>query len=266
MSKTSIDSLFSQVDESKAFAVPESWTQGRTVYGGLSAALLLRALENKVSSEKLLRSLTVAFSAPTLPNVNFEIQTELLREGRTIAQWQARLIQDGTICVQVQAVFGISLESDLQIHSFTAPEIPSVDQAMVYPTKDAPGFTQYFDMAQSQGDLPVSGGNSLELGGWMRIKGINDGSHSLSICHLVATIDVWPPATMMQLEEMKAGSTINWTMQFPQLMPEILGQDYLGYQAEIKYSEGGFGITHAKIWNAKSELLAFSQQTIIIYG
>ena len=263
MTNVYIDALFSKVDEGNAFSVPGSWTQGRTVYGGLSAALLLRALEKEVSSDKLLRSLNVAFSAPTLPDVDFEIQTELLREGRTIAQLQARLIQDGTVCVQIQAVFGLPLESALIVHSFEAPDIPSVNGAMHYPTHDSPGFTQFFNMAQSEGDLPVSGGNSLLLGGWMRFK---DAPEKITIAHLIAMIDVWPPATMMQLTEMKAGSTVNWTMQFPQPMAEILAEDYLGYQAEIKYSEGGFGITHAKVWNAKNELVALSQQTIIVYG
>lgn len=267
MSQILIDELFTLVEKNietvSAFSVPESWTQGRTVYGGLSAALLLKALEQKVASDKSLRALNVAFSAPTMPNEAFEIQTELLREGRTIAQWQARLIQNNTICVQVQAVFGLPLESNLSIHAFKAPEIPSLEKAMIYPSDNAPGFTQYFVMAQSQGDLPVSGGKSLALGGFMKFK---QAPQKITVAHLVAMIDVWPPATMMQMKELKAGSTVNWTMQFPQPMAEIATNEFVGYQAEIQYSEGGFGITHAKIWNAKNELLALSQQTIIVYG
>lgn len=262
-SNITIDELFAKVETGKPFSAPNSWTQGRTVYGGLSAAFLLRALENEVSPEKSLRSLNVAFSAPTKPEVEFEIQTELLREGRTIAQWQARLVQSGTICVQVQAVFGLPLESSLTVKSFEAPDIPNIDKAMVYPTDNSPGFTQHFDIAQSQGDAPVSGGSSLTLGGWMKLK---QSVESFSASYLVAIIDVWPPATMMQMTEMKAGSTVNWTLQFPQPMPSVKANEYLGYQAEIQYSEGGFGITHAKVWNTNNELLALSQQTIIVYG
>jgi len=263
MSKIFIDELFNKVDQAQPFSVPATWTQGRTVYGGLSAALLLRALEKQVSGNKSLRALNVAFSAPTMPDQIFEIETELLREGKTIAQWQARLKQNGTICVQVQAVFGLALESTLVIQPFMAPAIPSVEQAMIYPSANAPGFTQYFVMAQSQGDLPVSGGKSLALGGWMKYK---DAPKQMSMAHLVAMIDVWPPATMMQMTELKAGSTVNWTMQFPQPVATMNAEDFVGYQAEIQYSQGGFGITHAKIWNAQNELLALSQQTIIVYG
>lgn len=267
MSKIGIDELFSLleacIEQAKTFSLPATWTQGRTIYGGLSAALLLRALEKKVSSDKSLRALNVAFSAPTMPDEPFEIQTELLREGRTIAQWQARLIQNDKVCVQVQAVFGLALESNLTIHAFKAPDILDVEKAMIYPSENAPGFTQYFVMAQSQGDFPISGGKSLELGGWMKYK---EPPKKITIAHLVAMIDVWPPATMMQMSELKAGSTVSWTLQFPQPMADINPEEFIGYQATIQYSESGFGITHAKVWNARHELLALSQQTIIVYA
>lgn len=263
MSQIFIDELFQQARELDQLSVPASWTQGRTVYGGLSAAMLLECLLTKVDASKSLRALNVAFSAPTMPDESFSIETELLREGRTIAQWQARLIQNDTVCVQVQAVFGLPLDSSLNLQPFEAPDIPGHEQAMHYPTQNQPGFTQYFDMAQSQGDLPVSGGSSLQLGGWMRFR---QAPAQFTLSHLVAMIDVWPPATMMQMSEMKAGSTVNWTLQFPQPMPSISVDAYVGYQAQIEYSASGYGITHARIWSPAGELLALSQQTVILYG
>jgi acyl-CoA thioesterase len=258
-----IDELLALAESGKKISIPESWTQGRTVYGGLSAAMLFSALEKKVDPQKSLRVLNVAFSAPTMPNETFEISTELLREGRTIAQWQASLVQSGTVCVQIQAVFGLSLESDVNIDIFEAPELPGLEEGTKFPTKDHPGFTQYFEMAQSQGDLPVSGGDSLYLGGWMKYR---QSLIEFTRAHLIALIDVWPPATLMHLKELKAGSTVNWTMQFPQELAQVKQGEYVGYQNHIEYSEGGFAITHAKVWNAQGELLALSQQTVIVYA
>jgi len=258
-----IDEIFKLVEKEESFSLPASWTQGRTLYGGLTAAMLLKALESKVDVSKSLRALNIAFSAPTMPDLKFSIQTELLREGKSIAQWQARLIQNGVVCVQVQAVFGMPVATDLEIHTFLAPDVGVLENARFYPGEGAPGFTQYFEMGQTQGEPPLAGGSSLYLGGYMRFR---HQPQKMSVCHLVAAIDVWPPATMMQMKTLKAGSTVNWTMQFPQPLPEMDVKTFLGYQAKIEFSRDGFGITHARIWNAQGELLALSQQTIIVYG
>jgi len=79
-------------------------------------------------------------------------------------------------------------------------------------------------------------------------------------------IDVWPPATMMRMTKLKAGSTANWTLQFPQPLPEINPQDFVGYQNHIEYSESGYAVTQAKVWNQQKQLLALSQQMVIVYG
>ncbi len=258
-----IDEIFSLVEQGEAFSLPASWTQGRTLYGGLTAAMLLKALEVKVDPAKSLRALNIAFSGPTFPEQDFSIQTELLREGKSIAQWQARLIQNDVVCVQVQAVFGLPVKSELEINSFCAPDIGGLDKARFYPSENAPGFIHYFEMGQSQGEPPLAGGNSLKLGGYMKFR---EKPESMGICHLVAAIDVWPPATMMQMKTLKAGSTVNWTMQFPQPLPVMDASVFLEYQASIEFSRDGFGITHAKVWNSHGELLALSQQTLIVYG
>lgn len=263
MSKISVDEIFKKVEQGKDFCLPSSWTQGRTIYGGLTAAMLLKALESKVAPDKSLRALNIAFSSPTFPDVNFSIQNELLREGKSIAQWQARLIQNDVVCVQAQAVFGLPVGSELDINHFTPPEIGSIDRARFYPSEGSPGFTHYFDMGQSQGGAPLSGVKDLKLGGYMRFR---QAPEKMSICHLVAAIDVWPPATMMQMKTMKAGSTVNWTMQFPQPLPKMDADAFFSYQANIEFSRDGFGITHAEIWNSEGHLLALSQQTIIVYG
>ena len=82
LSKIVIDELFEKVEDGKDFSVPNTWTQGRTVYGGLSAALLLRALERQVSPEKLLRSLNVAFSAPTKPDIDFVMPQYIIQQNK----------------------------------------------------------------------------------------------------------------------------------------------------------------------------------------
>ena len=100
-----IDELFTLARNETKFSVPSTWTQGRTIYGGLTAALIIEAIHKQVSSDQVLRSIHCNFSAPSKAEETISIHTSLLREGKTISQWSGQLIQDETVCVQLNAVF-----------------------------------------------------------------------------------------------------------------------------------------------------------------
>ncbi len=79
-------------------AIPSSWGQGRTVFGGLSASLLYTVMQSKVNGERVLRSLNTNFVGPLLVDVPFTFEVEVLREGKSVSQMSARLIQNGSGC------------------------------------------------------------------------------------------------------------------------------------------------------------------------
>ena len=54
--------------------VPPDWTQGRTVFGGLSAGLLCEAVQQGVADDRRLRYLDVAFQRPLAPDVPFTVE------------------------------------------------------------------------------------------------------------------------------------------------------------------------------------------------
>lgn len=257
------DEVLEKANRETPFDVPGSWTQGRTIYGGLSTALLVKVMAEQVDVKKSLRALNVGFAAPSLADKPVKLETELLREGRNVAQWMGRLKQGETTCVQTQAIFGAAIESDLSVDTFDAPDLPAPEDSIFYPNKNSDGFSQYFELAQAKGDLPMSGGKSTSIGGWMRFRNAPD---KMSIAHLIALIDVWPPASMTMVKSIKAGSTVNWSLQFPQPMPEIQADEFVAYQVDIQHSQDGFSITHAKLWNQKKELLALSQQTVLVFS
>ena len=59
------DEVLSKANLKSEFKVPKFWTQGRTVYGGLTAAMLVKVLAEQVNANKQLRVLNVAFAAPS---------------------------------------------------------------------------------------------------------------------------------------------------------------------------------------------------------
>ena len=65
--------------------VSEDWLQGRSAFGGLQAALALRAMRERVPVDMPLRSLQVTFIAP-VPAGPVSIRAQRLRAGRSAIQ------------------------------------------------------------------------------------------------------------------------------------------------------------------------------------
>ena len=254
-----------QIYQSNPITVSTQWTQGRTIYGGLSAALVSQAIANAVDSTRLLRTLNINFSGPLLADAPFEIKVFMLREGRTISQVVGQAIQNNVVSVQVTAIYAVGLDSSVDFANFSAPSLLATAESKDYPRKDhpVPGFINNIDMKLAQGDYPFSGSDATTMGGWMRYR---ETPNQITDQHLIGLIDAWPPLTILQLKELSQASTVNWQIQFIQPSPTIKADEYLGYLGQLRHSKDGIGFSDAQIWNAHGELVAQSSQTIIVYG
>ena len=82
-------------------AVSDDWLQGRSTFGGLQAALALRAMRGLVPATLSLRSLQVAFVAPVSGGA-VRITARVLREGKNVIQVEARLLEgEETACLVI---------------------------------------------------------------------------------------------------------------------------------------------------------------------
>ena len=79
-----IDDYLKQARENDSLLIHPSWGQGRTTFGGLSAALLLEKMQTQLSPSRCLRSLNVNFCGPLLTGTPFNLQQQMLSEGRSI--------------------------------------------------------------------------------------------------------------------------------------------------------------------------------------
>lgn len=260
-----IDHYFSVVEHGVHITIPSGWTQERTVYGGLSAALLCKAMSKKVSENRALRTVNTTFSAPLIPDVPLLIQVEMLREGKTISQLSARAIQNTIVCVQAQAVFAKDLAGDVDVNEFVAPTLHCLNDCRDYPPPQFPikGFMKHFKLLLSDGDYPFSASRASSMRGWMKYI---EAPSAFEDEHLIALIDVWPPATLMRFGAVAPASTVNWSLQFVQPHSLVDPNDYVGYQVKIRQANGGFGYTDANIWSPAGELLAISSQTVVGYS
>src|ERR1700761_3731589 len=73
--------------------IPQDWTQGRTTFGGLLAAVAIRGLQT-VAQGRSMRSFLMDCLAPTVPGA-LDVQVEVLRVGRSLLHARATLSQEG---------------------------------------------------------------------------------------------------------------------------------------------------------------------------
>lgn len=93
--------------------IPDSWKQGRTAYGGLSAALLLARARGDHPELPPLRSALVNFTGPLTSAP--DLTTEVLRAGRNVTTVYARADIEGQAACTATFSFGAARESHLSV-------------------------------------------------------------------------------------------------------------------------------------------------------
>jgi acyl-CoA thioesterase len=244
--------------------IGKDWTQGRTAYGGVSAALLYQAMQQVVGVNKQIRSLNTSYIGPIEADQGFRITTEVIREGKNVTQVIAKIIQGDNVAVLSQACFGTARVSKISVpasqpHGMNYPEKP--DFMPVIPTV-TPKFLKHYDLAQQKGGFPFTGKYGSEIHGWMRF---NIAPKIFTQAHLVALIDMWPPAVLQLLREPAMASTVSWNLEFMHPQPEITGDHWVAYKAHTRQASDGYAHTEADIWDKNGVLLAISRQTVAVF-
>ncbi|AKS42703.1 acyl-CoA thioesterase [Wenzhouxiangella marina] len=261
----SFDEFRVQAAAGQAISVPTSWTQGRTVFGGLSAGLLAEALGQGTDEDRRLRYLEIGFLRPLAPDTPFRIELEAVSAGRTVAVRSARIVQEEQVRVTALANFVRPLEGTVEIETFKAPDFPSWDdpRAVRIHGPGTPAFTRHIDFRGVTAGRPFSGQGLPELGGWMRF---DSPPQAISPAHLVCLIDSWPPVPISYYDRPVPMSSINWQIHFGEPLDGVRGDAFLGYLAHCNFFRDGYGSSSAEVWAADGCLLAKSFQTFVVFG
>ena len=247
--------------------IPADWGQGRATFGGLVAALQYEALRAQVPTDRPLRSLAVTFVGPVAPEVAASYQVEVLREGKAVSQVLGRAVQNGQVVTLVQGSFGSARESVINLAGCTAPQVKAPEDSPLLPYIKGvtPEFMRHMSMAWAVGALPFTGRGTREIGGWVRFAGdVKD--EPLTETHLLALVDTWPPALLPLLNKPTAGSTLTWTIEFVQPLPQASTLEWCQYLAVIEHARDGYGHVAANLWAPNGELIAISRQTVAVFG
>jgi acyl-CoA thioesterase len=256
--------LLKSAREPSPVTVPAGWAQGRAAFGGLAAALLYESMAAEVDPQTPLRSLTVSFVAP-VETGDLQAEAQVLRAGRSVTQVMGQSRQAGQVVTSALASYGNPRESAIAISPKAAPKFIAPDecQALPYIPGVVPEFTQHFDYRIAAGNLPFTDSTDAQLGGWVRFK---NASGQVSISHLLALIDAWPPAVLSMLKQPAPASSLTWTIEIIEPLAELSGEEWWQYLAEVEQAGDGYAVIQAKLWDKHGRLAALSRQTVTVFG
>src|SRR5688500_4610750 len=150
-------------DGALRFDIPEDWLQGRTSFGGLVSVLAVQSMRDVAAGawpqDVGLRALQTNFIAP-VEGGPVDVEVQVLREGRSVRQVQARLMQRDEVCALSVGVFGSARDSRLPAFAPQRPapaRAPEDIAASPFVAGTRPHFTAHFDMRWSGGAPPFSG-------------------------------------------------------------------------------------------------------------
>lgn len=246
-----------------AAEIPEDWLQGRSVFGGLQAALAVRAMKSLAPQGLPLRTLQVTFLAPVSQGT-VQITAQILRQGKNTTHVEARLVEGGQpLCVLI-GIFGAARESGVNI----VPVQPPVESARPFDFRFIPGltpnFTRHYTMRWLRGQPPFTG--SREADAVIEVGYAAPQPGPTTAEHIVALADVIPPAALSMLKKPAPGSSMTWTLEF--LRDDLAALPLTGWRFDCSLPAAGGGYTSQSvmIWGPRGEPVALSRQNMVVFG
>jgi len=251
-------STIRRIEGGFATSVPDDWMQGRTSYGGFSAALALEAARTLAPDLPPLRSAQVAFVGPLAGAV--EVRARLLRRGRNASWIAAEIVSEAGVGLSATFVFMGPVESTLHLHQVPPPAglIPP-EQAVRFPEGRGPGFSVHFDRGFA---LPRSEQKLPELDWWVRLR---DREGLDPMVELMLVGDALPPGVMPLLDARAPVSSMTWQVNLLTPLPQTRDGWWL-LRSAGNYAEKGCSSQDMALWNADGEAMAVGMQAIALFG
>jgi acyl-CoA thioesterase len=247
--------------------VTEDWTQGRTIFGGLQAALAVRAMRSLVPQAVPLRVLQTSFIAP-VPAGTLSIEAKVLRSGKSVTHVEARIFEQGqTACLAV-GIFGDSRQSAIEVRP-PKPQTPPVQSAtrMPYIEGATPPFTRQVTMRWTRGVTLFKGATEPNTQIYV---GFRDepyaGPGALGEAQIIGYADISPSPGLSLLSQPAMSSSLTWTLE---LLTDDCGPARDGLwlmDTEVHSGRDGYLNQSATLWSPDWKPVALSRQSVVVFA
>ena len=243
--------------------VPE-WANMVGPFGGITAAALLRAIEQQPDVHGHPVALTVNYLAPIVDG-DFEISTRAVRTNRSNQHWLVELSQGGDVKTTATAVFGIRRDT----WSDTEPGRPAVPPPAEVPVgPDAgPTWMRNYEMRYVTGAIPdAQDGESASSDTTLWVR--DNPPRPWDFAALTAVCDIFYPRVFLRLGRLLPAGTVSITVYFHADIATLTaqGDDHVLATAHAQQYSSGYFDQSAQIWGTGGTLLATSHQIVYFKG
>jgi acyl-CoA thioesterase len=240
-------------------AATGDWLQGRSLFGGLQAAMALRAMRRLVHPDVPLRVLQTTFVAPVAAG-KVTVRARVLRTGKSVTQVEARILEGSETAALVVGVFGLPRASRVAV----VPRSSVVEDEVrdLHPAPPGVAFAQHFALRRLRGDRLISGSRRTDA---VLEVGMKDGDGAATEEHVVAIADAPPPLALAFLETPAFGSSVTWTLE---MLDRIDGLSLDRWQLHIELSAARDGYTSQSVLVCApgGRPVALSRQSMVVFG
>lgn len=242
--------------------IPANWRQGRTAYGGLSAALALEAVYHDFADLPPLRSVIVSFIGPVPEKPIYK--ANLLRQGRNVTFIESKGYDGGYPVIATTFSFGASRQSEITV-DLPAPDAPFPEACEPYTPEHAkafvPVFFNEFDTRLIAGSRPMSGAKEGYVRTWSRHR---DAASRGGVSALLCIGDVLPPAAVPLFTQMGPVSSMTWVFNILSDNPTT-EDGWWHIETRLTAAQGGYSSQVMRVWNTSGELVAEGLQSVTIF-
>ena len=263
----SLVSLYQQIEKHEIVDIPEGWSQGRTIYGGLVAGMLMhKAVATIVDPDKILLSCSITFVGP-VQQAKAKLSAEILRQGKSVTTIEVRLWQEGAVQTILIASFGAHRRSSITVPiSIEAPQYPQVtDLEYMKHHPLAPECFKQMQMVWAEGQYPCSASEQPDFGGYFRFEPELHANHEMNIADVMVAFDMWPPGVLPMFNSMAPASSLTWQVTCVQPLQSKV-HDWLKYKVFTDHAENGYATEHAYLWDKQNHLIAIARQTVTVFA
>lgn len=256
-----------QVDGGWTADVTDDWLQGRTVFGGLQAAVAVRAMRDLVPQDVPLRALQTTFIGPVPPGP-LHIEARVLRSGKSVTHVEARIVDRGQVACLVVGIFGQSRQSTIELEP-ARPQVPPAESAAYFKYMEGitPRFTRQVEMGWINGVSIFQGATEPRTRIYV---GFRDeafaGPGALGEAQIIGYADIIPSPGLSLLKEPAMASSLTWTLE---LLTDDLGPARNGLwlmDTVVDSGRDGYLNQSATLWSPEGRAVALSRQSVVVFG